>query len=84
MAPGTECPVAFLDGGVLIPNINGSVAGQTPMSFNGWAVCEGTSYSAAIVTGAVAAGIGAGRTARQALDVLFQPGGGAPYGIHPA
>jgi len=83
-APGEDCPVAFLDGDVLIPGINGSVAGQPCMHFKGWALCSGTSYAAANVTGRIAAGIDTNHTARQALHGLIAHGTGRPYGIRPA
>ena len=46
-------------------------ASDPPTQFNGFACWEGTSFAAASVSGAVAAMIGPGRDARQALQAVL-------------
>ncbi len=77
MAPGVDLTVAYLSGDVLIQhkNIHGKVLSSRQQRFTGWAKSSGTSYSAAIVTGQIAARTVPGRvTAQQALDTLLHPG----------
>jgi subtilisin family serine protease len=71
-APGQNVESTYLDGSV---KLESSKASDTPTQFNGFACWEGTSFAAASVSGAVAAMIGSGRDARQALQAVLDSGG---------
>jgi membrane-anchored mycosin MYCP len=66
-APGVDVESTYLDGEVRLTMPNGN---QTEV-FHGFARWQGTSFAAANVSGAVAAEIGPGRDARQALKAVL-------------
>jgi hypothetical protein len=77
MAPGVDVTVAYLEGDVLIEhkNIHDKIISSRTERFTGWAKCSGTSFSAAEVTGEIAARTIPGRvSARQVSDELRNPG----------
>lgn len=70
MAPGTGVTVAYLDGEVTMEHHCQHTVKKC--TFQGWATVNGTSYSAAIVTGEIARRTTPGRvTAEEALDQLL-------------
>jgi len=75
-APGQNVESTYLDGPVKLESakasdLESSTASDPPTQFNGFACWEGTSFAAASVSGAVAAMIGPGRDARQALQAVL-------------
>jgi subtilisin family serine protease len=73
MATGTSITVAYLDGQVTIVHHCEDLVSK--VDFTGWATVNGTSYSAAIVTGEIARRTKPGEvTAREALEELLSPG----------
>jgi len=75
-APGVDVVSTFLSGKVTVP----SGAGSTELrSYDGYASWSGTSFSAAIVSGEIAAGTIPGeRAPREALNDLLQQAPGQP------
>jgi len=70
MASGENVTVAYLDGQVTIEHRCQNTVNK--LGFAGWATVNGTSYSAAIVTGEIARRTIPGKvTAREALDQLL-------------
>lgn len=70
MASGTGVTVAYLDGQVTIQHYCDGT--NRPYKFPGWAIVDGTSYAAAVVTGEIARRTIPGQvTAREALDQLL-------------
>ena len=75
-APGVRVPGAFIIGDVLVPSDTAdpfalTVPPPVPVPFTGAALWSGTSFAAATVSGAVAARMTGGLTARKALDALL-------------
>ena len=66
-APGVKVESTYLDATVRLV----SPEGNKTATFDGFATWEGTSFAAATVSGAVAAEIGPGCTARQALKAVL-------------
>jgi membrane-anchored mycosin MYCP len=67
IAPGADVESTYLQGEVRLASANG----EPPTVFNGFARWDGTSFAAANVSGAVAAKIGPGRDAQQALEAVL-------------
>jgi subtilisin family serine protease len=80
-APGQNVESTYLDGQVSLSQPSGEQVGLSQPGgnqiekFSGFACWDGTSFAAASVSGAVAAMIGPGRDARQALQAVLDSGG---------